>query len=161
AGTLVALGNLHHELGESAEALRVLDEAQRAASESSHLQMSAYATATLADVCRDVGDLTNAQVAYRESLDLADRVGEHFLRIAALESLSRSHFYAGETTAAFATIQRARQLAAERDAGYEQGMCESSYGLYCLAAGRLDEAVPVLEQACAWLSGVHAVRELA
>jgi LuxR family transcriptional regulator, maltose regulon positive regulatory protein len=161
AGTLVALGELHHELGASAEALRVLGEAQRAAGESGHLRMSAYATATLADVCRDVGEFTTAQAAYRESLDLAERVGEHFLRIAALEALSRSHFYAGETTAAFATIQRARRLAAEREAGYEQGMCESSFGLYCLADGRLDEALPALEQACAWLSGVHAVRELA
>jgi ATP/maltotriose-dependent transcriptional regulator MalT/DNA-binding SARP family transcriptional activator len=161
AGTLVVLGNLHYEIGETVEALTVLKEAQRTAHDSGHLRLEGYATQTLGDVLRDRGDFGEARTAYEQSLVIAEKVGERFLQVVTLEGLGRCYLYAGDEGLAQATLIRARHLANEGDQIYERAICEDTHGLINLVAGRIGAAVSAFEQACSWLASSGGVRDRA
>ncbi len=161
AGTLVVLGNLNYEEGQTDDALAVLLEAQRASHESGHLRLEGYATQTLGDVYRDCGDFAEARPAYEQSLVIAEKVGERFLQVVTLEGLGRCHLYAGEEGLAQATVIRARHLANEGESRFEQAICEDTFGLINLATGRTDAAIAALEQACGWLESAGGVRDRA
>jgi ATP/maltotriose-dependent transcriptional regulator MalT/two-component SAPR family response regulator len=161
SGSLVTLGNLAYDQGESERALRLLTEAQHAARESGYLRMDGYATESLGDVQRDGGQLAEARAAYEQGLTIAEKVGDRFLQVASLEGLARCQLYANEPGLAFATIIRARNLANERESIYERALCEDTYGAICLESGRLDTAIAALEPACAWLEKSARGRDLA
>ncbi len=161
AGTLVVLGNLHHELGHFDEAMWLLSEAERSARESGYLRIAGYAVWSMADVLRDNAEIPRALAEYDNSLPIAHRVGDRSLEIGILDGLGRCHLYAGDMEQARGAILRARQMAGRRDSAYEQGICEDAYGLLCLQEGALAEAIGALEQACQWLAPSAPVRELA
>jgi ATP/maltotriose-dependent transcriptional regulator MalT/DNA-binding SARP family transcriptional activator len=161
AGTLVVLGNLNYEQGQIEDALAVLQDAQRTARESGHLRLEGYATQTLGDVYRDRGGFAEARPAYEQALAIAEKVGDRFLQVVTLEGLGRCHLYAGDAGLAQATLIRARHLANEGESPYERAICEDTYGLINLAAGRLDLALSALEQACGWLAASGGVRDRA
>ncbi len=161
AGTLVVLGNLHYELGQSAEALAVLSDAQRAAHESGYLRLEGYAAQSLGEVLRDRAEFAAGRSAYEHSLLIAEKVSDDTLQIAALVGLARCHLYAGEVGLAHATVGRARHLACERESAYERAICDDAYGLICLETGQIEQGIAALEQACAGLATGGGVRDLA
>jgi LuxR family maltose regulon positive regulatory protein len=159
-GTLIVLGNLHYDLGETDDALADLAEARRSAQESGFLRLEGYATESFGDVQRDRGELAAARESYEQGLAIAEKVGDRFLQVATLEGLARAHLYAGETGLAQATLRRARHLADERESVYERALCEDTHGLICLRTDQIEEAVHALDRACAWFETSAGGRDL-
>ncbi|HEY8954072.1 MAG TPA: BTAD domain-containing putative transcriptional regulator, partial [Candidatus Dormibacteraeota bacterium] len=161
AGTLVDLGNLRWDLGQLAEAEEAQLEAQQEAQASGYLRQEGYAAASLGDVLRDRRKFERSQQAYERGLMIAEKAGDRFLQVVALDGLARCYLYAGSAGLAHATIARARLLADERESPYEQGLCADTLGLFYLVDGRLDLAIRELERAHGQLESRSSVRERA
>ena len=75
--TLASLGAVHQRLGEPDEALAALEESiATSRGEDGHPRLLGYALGLLGDTHRDQGQLDRAEEAYRESLELRERLSD-------------------------------------------------------------------------------------
>lgn len=148
------LGVLYYLQGKYVEALTRLSEAQDCALRSAYTRVVGAALISLGDLFADLELWETARKAYKQALNLAQRIGERFLLVYVELALARLAGAVGEWRLAFEHLSTASQRVADRKSGYEWALYQLAFGRYYLEQGKAQESiVPLLEAQTSFAAG--------
>jgi len=144
--TLNSIGVGHHQEGNYAEALEVLEAARELAHQIAHRRNEAYALASLGDVYRDQGEYAHALELYRQVLDIAEQLNG-FILTYALNAVGESYSLLDDANAACDYLARAMKVALAHRSNYEIGLVETTLGICVTRSGSVVDAIKHLSRA--------------
>jgi tetratricopeptide (TPR) repeat protein len=152
---LLAVGRL----ADAAEPTRV---AVESFAKSGHWKQAAAAYVNLVNVQLRRGNIPEAVIAARQSVVLADRSGDLFVRMGTRTSLAESLRLSGDLVGALSLFQEAERLQTERQPEYP--ILYGGYGYqYCellLARGETAEVIRRASQTLSWASRAGILRDI-
>jgi ATP/maltotriose-dependent transcriptional regulator MalT/DNA-binding SARP family transcriptional activator len=158
--TLINLAMLYYYQGETERSEEVNRQALEKARERGSVYSEAYLLASLADIQRDTGRLSEAMEQYRRALDLARESDDAYLTIYVMDALANAQRLGGDIADAEGTVKRAAAEAEKRGGVYELGICTATVGLIQRDRGQLKEASASLERAITLLKEADSKRDL-
>ncbi len=153
ANALNALALMHAYQGELEDASNLLLDALEQARKSGHLRVEGYILASLGDVYRDQGKLTEALQVYGEADTLAEKIRENILITFTRVAVAEVWRISGDLATAEQVLQTALQAATMHHSDYEMALVQLALGALRVtqnenetATRHLEHALPLLEQ---------------
>jgi two-component SAPR family response regulator len=147
------LGYLWHLNGDYEQAGSLLEESLTCARQSGNARFESFALASIGDLYLDLDASDAAQLAYRQSREVAQRIGDGFVLLylnLAEAALARKQ---KDLDKAHQLVEAAKELALKSDSEYEQGLYQLEVGQLAMAEGKTSEVMSPLESAAQFFSG--------
>jgi two-component SAPR family response regulator len=147
------LGYLWYLNGDYEQAGSLLEESLTCARQSGNARFESFALASIGDLYLDLDASDAAQLAYRQSREVAQRIGDRFVLLhlnLAEAALARKQ---QKLDKARQLVEAAKQLALKSDSDYEQGLYQLEVGQLAMAEGKIPEVISQLEGAAQRFSG--------
>ena len=147
ANLLNNLGVLQHLKGDYVSAASSLERAIQHAKISSYPRMEAFALASIGDMYRDLEAIQEAQEAYRQAWQIAQRIKDRYLLFYLELARGVVARLQNESKQAAALLESAQQMAMESGSQSEQNMCRLETAVLSLVNRECEQAVSGLETA--------------
>ncbi|KAG9050598.1 hypothetical protein FS837_004123 [Tulasnella sp. UAMH 9824] len=148
AKCLERLGELYSREGQTSKASSTLKEAVDIASRCGDRLLEAQALISLGPTCKGPSRMDQAISIFQRAHDIAKNIGWEPGLSTCLCRLGSVKLHQGLHTEAEELLRESVRIARDNDAGWRLGQALLKLGKCFRAQGRLDEAIPVLEESC-------------